>query len=298
MSLREAILKTLAYFDLFDYPLTSLEVWRFLYAPGEKEVEFEKVLTALNALLTENKLESKNGFYFLPQRDSIVEVRATRYALSFAKYRRATLVAKLLSFLPGVRAIFLANTAAWRHARVESDLDFFIITSPGRIWSTRMLSVLPVGALGLRPKKSAESANAVCLSFFATENALNLRSLMISDDIYLPFWIASIVPLAGAPGIFEKFKNENKWITEYLPNIFFREPVKEIKHLLFPWQLPQIFERMAKKVQIRAFPQNIKKLSLESGSEVITSDSYLKFHTDDRRAAFRDAWRSKVAQLL
>lgn len=300
MSLREAILKTLVYFDLFDYPLTSLEVWRFLYAPGSGEVEFEKVLAALDLLLTEKKLDIKNGFYFLPERAPIVEVRATRYALSFEKYRRAKLVSAMLSLLPGVRAITLGNTMAWRHARAQSDLDFFIITSPKRIWTTRILAVLPTAVFGVRPKADSQSKNAVCLSFFAAEDALNLRSLMIPGDIYLPYWIASIVPLTASPGVFEKFKNENSWIKEYLPNIFFREPVKGIKKVPFTaaLALPQIFERIAKKAQIRAFPQNIKKLLAQEGTGVIASDQYLKFHTDDRREFIRDAWRAKVTQLL
>lgn len=299
-SLGQAILQTVAYFDLFDYPLTSLEVWRFLYAPGMGAQEFEKIFNELNALVEEKKLEYKNGFYTLPGRTAIIEVRAERYTLSFSKYRRARRVAALLSWFPGVRLVCLANTMAWRHSRAGSDIDFFIITAAGRIWSTRLIAVAPIAALGLRPKKDLQSADAVCLSFFAAENALNLRSLMIADDIYLPYWIASLVPLASAPGVFEKFKEQNAWVREYLPNITFREPAQEIKKISKTslCKLPMFFENFSKRMQMRSFPDNIRERAGDESTDVVVSENYLKFHTEDRRSEFRDAWRAKVRELI
>ncbi|MBI2098858.1 hypothetical protein HYT45_00375 [Candidatus Uhrbacteria bacterium] len=293
--LRQAILNTLAYFDLFDYPLTAMEVWRYLYAPGMESIDFEKIFAELSSLLEEKKIETKNGFYFLCGRTEIVQIRAERYALSFYKYRRARFIAKLLSFIPGVKMIALGNTAAWRHSRKESDIDFFIITASGRIWTTRMLSVFPISALGLRPQKTS-SANAVCLSFYASEDALNLRQLMVEEDIYFPYWTVSIVPLCAASGIYEKFKEQNAWVRQYLPNVSFREPAKGIKKasLVSGLIIPQIFEDMAKRIQAKLFPPQIKRLSSGGGTAVIASDQYLKFHTDDRRAEIRDKWKEKI----
>lgn len=298
--LRQAILQTVAYFDLFDYPLTALEVWRFLYAPGMEPRDFETILAMLPALLAEQKLETKNGFYFFPGRAAIMETRAARYSFSFLKYRLARRAAKLFSYVPGVRLVALGNTMAWRHADKSSDIDFFIVTSAKKIWSTRLLSVLPISALGLRPRTGQERPNALCLSFFASEGALNLRSLMIRGDIYLPYWIASLVPLVGAPGVFEKFKEENAWIREYLPNVFFRDPAAGIKKPGFTYAiaLPYFFEAVAKKIELNFFPESIRSRSGGVGTDVILSDNYLKFHTSDRRVELRDAWMAKIRNII
>ncbi len=165
---------------------------------------------------------------------------------------------------------------------------------------SRLLSVLPISILGLRPRAGQARPNALCLSFFAAEDALNLRPLMIPGDIYFPYWIASLVPLSGAPGVFEKFKEENAWIKEYLPNAFFRDPAAGIKKIGFTsaLALPHFLEQAAKKIELNFFPEVIRSRSGEKDTNVILSDNYLKFHTNDRRAELRDAWREKIKNIL
>ena len=45
-----AILNTLAYFNLFDYPLTMSEVWQFLFWPNGQRMSLEQVATELETL--------------------------------------------------------------------------------------------------------------------------------------------------------------------------------------------------------------------------------------------------------
>ncbi len=295
--LHQAILNTLAYFDLFEYPLTAMEVWRWLYAPGMGPQNFEKVLGELDSLLEEKKIESKNGFYFLPDRAVILRVRQERYALSFYKYRRARRFGKILSLLPGVWMVALGNTMAWRHARSSSDIDFFIVAEEGRLWSVRFFCVLIAAMLRVRPTKSA-SADAFCLSFFASASALNLRSLAIEEDIYLPYWALSIVPLYDAGGVFERFKAANNWVLSNLPNSFFREPAVTAGRGPSIPSLPLLVENILKKLQLYLLPQDIFKKASLGNTEVLLSEQYLKFHTDDRRVIIRDTWMAKCKKIL
>lgn len=296
---RQAILNTVIYFDLFDYPLTAIEVWRFLYAPGLDKKTFEEVFFELETMIKENKLETKNGFYFLSGRGAILDIRAERYAFSFSKYRKARRFSKILSFVPGVRMISVCNTLAWRHSRVSSDIDFFIVAASGRLWSVRFFGVLLATIFGVRPNKNKEAIDALCLSFFASEDALDLKRLMIEDDIYFPYWVISIVPLFVSEGILDKFKKNNVWIYTLLPNTFFHFPTRSPAQIKIPSGLiPDFTEIFFKKIQMRMFPVDILQKAGLDFKEVVVSDSYLKFHTDDRRAFIRDEWRKKIAQLI
>lgn len=294
--LHQAILNTVIYFDLFDYPLTAVEVWRFLYAPGLDKKTFEEVFFELETMIKENKLETKKGFYFLSGRGVILDIRAERYALSFPKYRKARRFSKILSFVPGVRMIALCNTLAWRHARASSDIDFFIVAASGRLWSVRFFSVLLAAIFGVRPSKNKEAIDALCLSFFASEDALDLKRLMIVDDIYFPYWVISIVPLFASEGIVEKFKKANAWIYALLPNTFFYSPSRSPARInIFSVMIPDFAERFFKKIQSWMFPVDISQKAAFGKSEVVISDVYLKFHTNDKRASIRDEWQKKIA---
>lgn len=295
--LEQAVKKTVAYFDLFDYPLTALEIWRYLYAPNAPKCGIKELFSSLSAFLAAGGLEAREGFYFLPGRGAILSARQERYALSFAKYRRARRFAKIFSRLPGVRMVALGNTLAWRHARAASDIDFFIVAEHGHIWSVRFLCALLAAVLRARPTKT-ESADAICLSFFASSDSLNLQGLAIEGDIYFPFWIISLVPLYDAGGVFEKFKKANAWILSALPNAFFREPAETPIMRRGVSTLPAPAEKLFKKLQLYLLPRHISEKASLGATDVILSEQYLKFHTDDRRAYFRDAWAAKCREIL
>lgn len=293
--LRQSIFRTVAYFDIFDYPLTALEVWRFLYDPGSEKRNFEEVFSELEKMAQEVKLDTEKGFYFLTGRRAILDIRSKRYTFSFSKYRQARRFAKILSFVPGVRLVAIGNTLAWRNSREDSDIDFFIVTAPGRLWSVRFFSVMLAAMLGTRPRKGKESSDALCLSFFASEEALDLRELMIKDDIYFPYWVASIVPIFESKGIFEKFKEANNWVYTLLPNVFFRTSLPSSASINISSKIvPDFAERLFKRIQIRMFPEDISQKIGYGKSEVVISDSYLKFHTNDKRAFIRDEWIARV----
>ena len=63
--LENAILKTLAFFDIFDYPLTLVEIYKWLYLPDSKnKYQLSDILDVLESGILEMRIERQNGFYF------------------------------------------------------------------------------------------------------------------------------------------------------------------------------------------------------------------------------------------
>ncbi|MGN6531851.1 MAG: hypothetical protein ACTHK0_08885, partial [Ginsengibacter sp.] len=65
------ILKTLAYFDIFNYPLTSEEVRRFMPRKCNQLVINE----ILYQLIKENRIYNLNNFYSLQNKPKLAEIR-------------------------------------------------------------------------------------------------------------------------------------------------------------------------------------------------------------------------------
>ncbi|MBU1165168.1 hypothetical protein KKA15_06455 [Patescibacteria group bacterium] len=306
-----SILKTIAYFDIFDYPLTQFEVWKWLYKCQGTSVKVQggscrllDVINELEQLVTDNQLETQNGFYFLPGRSDTVKIRMDRYNIAEIKYKKAIRMAKFFSMIPHNKMIAVCNTLGYSNSREGSDIDLFIITAKNRIWLTRLLSVFFLKILGLRPK-GKKIKDKFCLSFFISEDNLNIENLgMGEQDIYFQFWVTQLVPIYNTQNLYEKFLDANSWVKSYLPNNFGFEPaqrrkVKErIRIIRKIWAKTtfNIDEKVAKKIQLMIMPNKLKSLA-NKDTRVVINDQILKFHENDRREIYRDLWQRKVASL-
>ena len=68
---KEGILKALVYSDLFNFPLTKDEIWRFFIGEKVDRRDFEKSLTELK----KNVLAERDGYYCLKGREEIILAR-------------------------------------------------------------------------------------------------------------------------------------------------------------------------------------------------------------------------------
>ncbi len=277
MAKQEDILKSLIFLDIFDYPSTAMEVWRFLgvraelsdfVIPNEAERREESVVTDYNCL-TDNLISkdkvvahiieidlllalgmtNKNGFYFLNGRDDLLEKRRKFFYLAERKFKIAQKAARILRFIPGVKLSAVCNNFYYHP---ESDIDFFIIIQKNRMWLARALATIVLHLFRLR-RHGKKIADRICLSFYITDDNLNLENLTLKkfnnknnfgdsrvgadslptgqagsqarndkeiDDPYFCYWLAFLEPIYDAGGVYEKFWQANSWIKKIFPNIF------------------------------------------------------------------------------
>ena len=324
-NLEKSIFATLAYFDVFDYPLTLFEIWKWLYQNEDLKstdsiANIEKTLENSEAL--ESLISSKWGFYFLNGRKEIVKLRQEKYNLAEEKFKKALRIGRLLRFIPHIKMIAVCNSLAWSNPRKEGDLDFFIVTSKNKIWTVRFWATSFLKLFGLRPTKN-KTRDKICLSFFVDEENFDLEPLALGEDIYLLYWIIQIVPVYDKDGIYQKFLKANEWIKKYLPNSFGSE-VSERRKVLSRAPIPGIIaspdeigtkqsyvsinerdcfgvacpcndcgEKFFRWIQMKVMPSKLKEMA-NRDSRVITSDGILKFHDNDRRAEFKKKWEEKL----
>ncbi len=298
-ALQRSLVATLAYFDLFDYPLNLMELQRhrYCFSSEEKKPTVQHILEALRGVT--EQIAVHDGFWHLAGRDSIVRTRQRRYRLAESKFSKARRVSRWLSFIPSVRLVAVCNSLALSNADAESDIDLFVVVRPGFLWVTRFIVVSALTLLGHRPNH-ASHADKVCMSFFVSENALDLSCVAVGGgDAYLHYWIASLIPLYDAGGVFAAFLAKNSWVQQRIPGALSARrscSAHTLRWVRIFLPILRAAEPFAKKIQRRLFPAEIRTLA-NHDSRVVISDDILKFHVVDRREEFQKKFFARLHEL-
>lgn len=292
---QEEILKIIAFYDIFSFPLTILEIKKSLF--------FTTTLSELEIILEEDflnsKLENKNGFYFLRGRAEIIKSRNRRYNYSLKKIKTAKFFARIFAKLPFVLGVYLVNSIGPYNLREASDIDFFIITKNKRIWLSRFFCAGLMKLLNKRPNQKTKK-DKICLSFYLSEDNLNLQGLKIkSADPYFDFWERNLLLLEDKNNINQKFLQANNLEVYYDLNqnqdvSIFRNQTNLITYLM------NYLEKISYKFQVKIMPSILRQAAAikDDSSGVVFSDNIIKLYLKDRRLEIKKKYEEKLAQLI
>lgn len=203
--LNDAILRTLAYYDLFDYPLTAVEIERYCDLPVD---DHRVVLRRLAALKSRQVVGEEDGFWFLAEREAeIVSRRIAMERRGLELWEVAERFARLMRHVPFIRAVMISGQLSRYVADRRSDIDYFIVTRPGRLWIARTILVL------LRRTLLLNDRTFFCTNFFVTTDNLEIDE----RNIYAACETASVKPIWNR-ALHREFMASNQWITEFYPN--------------------------------------------------------------------------------
>ena len=201
--LERAIVHTVAYADVFDYPLTVDEVHRYLIGvPASRGT----LRTLLGSTYRLPGVLSRCGRYLtLVGRESLIETRRRRATISSEYWKRAVRYGRSIGSMPFVRMVAVTGALAMDNV-ADADIDYLIVTEPGRLWLCRAMVVGLVRAAGLR-------GATLCPNYFLSERALVLEE----RNLFTAHEVTQMVPIAGG-ATYQHFRALNRWTEEYLPN--------------------------------------------------------------------------------
>lgn len=202
----EAILKTVIYADVFDFPLTRRELHHYLIA--ETPISHAQIDDALatSAFLLD-ALACQDDFVIPAGRQHIIALRAQREQASHLLWREAFHYGERLARLPFVRMVALTGALAVRNASDnDDDLDYVLVTAPGRVWIARAFAILLV-------RLARRRGVVVCPNYVLAESAL----LQEKQDLFMAHEVAQMVPIYGL-SLYDAMRTRNDWVSAYLPN--------------------------------------------------------------------------------
>lgn len=327
----QAIARTLAYVAQFRYPLTEMELWKWLMA--DVPVALEDVVATVRGSAWLQARVTRCGAYVGIGDDVAqqVEERAARAADAAFKHRRALRYARWIARIPGVEGIALCNSVALHHTTPESDIDFFLVTAPGAVWRVRACVAFLLAVLRQRPGERRQ--HALCASFFVDRTALAMEQWKIGpQDPYLAMWCATLMPMFGAAWWETEGWHANAWVTQILPNAtpVRRAPAFAVERKRWRLLRPRFararkdnpssslrgvlsvakddeaisnraipsgrLERRLHALQFRHLPSVVRAMA-NADTRVVLNEHVIKIHTNDRRAAFLAQWETTCREL-
>lgn len=203
-SLPAPYVSSLAYHDLFDYPMTIQELKRW---------KCTKRIVRPNS----QKARKIGKYYLLTGRSEIVSKREARQKVSLKKVEIAKKAARILGILPSVKIIAITGALAMMNADPNSDIDLLIVCASGTLWTTRLTTVAILDLLGIPRRRYGQKTqkDRLCLNMWLDEKVLSWDKA--DRNIYTAHEIAQVVPLANKDKTHEKFLYKNRWIKDYWP---------------------------------------------------------------------------------
>jgi len=273
-----AILRTVLYADLFDFPMTMTEIHHFLI--HDEPVSLEEVRqTLVESAWLQPILSIIHEYVVYDGRTELVQVRQAREYASEQLWPLAIRYGAWLARLPFVRMVALTGALAMHNAADhEDDLDYILVTAPKRVWLARAFSILLVRLARLQGVE-------ICPNYVLAETALEQDR----RDIFMAHEVAQMAPVYGYD-LYKRFRLANAWVGFQLPNAndaYYREPeyspgglwkaAKRFLEIILGGNLGDWIERWEYRRKLRRFASEMDK----PYSSAKLDSNHVKGHFDD-----------------
>lgn len=197
----EAVLKPVLYTDIFDFPLTFEEIYQFL----DCQASADQARLWLQQALEAGFLVCTGGYYSLPHRTELVATRQFRQQLAKKLWPQAVRYGLWMASLPFVEMVAVTGSLAVDNPRSSTeDIDFLIVTRPGRLWFCRALIILLVRLGRLR-------GTHLCPNYLISQNALEFE-----HGLYSARELLQMQPIYGQK-TYAAIRQRNPWTGVYFP---------------------------------------------------------------------------------
>lgn len=292
-SVQSKVILTLAYFDLFKFPLTVDEILKFSKISSSQKDSYN---WAIQELL-EQQIVFKHGQYFsllgnekLDNKRIIGEKNANALMLKANKY------AQLIHRFPFVRSVCISGSLSKGCVDDSGDIDYFIITEPQRLWVARTLLIAFKKIILFNRHKY------FCVNYFIDTNHLEIPD----KNIFTATELLTLLPMSGLD-IYNRLIQENNWAFSYLPNVQISRQqetqekkalIKKAMEYLFSGYLGNQLDTLFMKLTVKRWKAKFKNFNEEELENAMRSRKYVsKHHPQHFQQVVLNRFKSSIAQV-
>jgi hypothetical protein len=269
-----AVLKSVVYASLFDYPLTLDQLHQSLV--GVRASKDTIAAWRQSSDLLQATVEHRDGWFFPAGRSDLIETRRRRESLSRDLLERDKRMLSLISCVPFVRMGAVSGSLAHLNAEGSADIDLFVITAPRRVWAVTVAILVLTKLLGWRKH--------LCLNYVISERALRVTP----EDLFSANQIMHLRPVFGHQ-VFDRFVKANAFVRDHYPNFELPAATRSRPHVfralierLLSFGPAQVAERAARALY--GWHLRRRSGSWRSRDQVRLEAETLKLHTSSHRS--------------
>ncbi len=268
-----AVLQSVTYASLFDYPLTLSQLRDSLV-----EVVADEATIASwwrDSALLQATVDHREGLYFPAGRADLIATRRRREALSRDLLQRDRRMLDLVARMPFVRMVALSGSLAHLNAERSADVDLFVITRANRVWLVTVAVLVASKIMGWRKR--------LCMNYVISER----RMAIAPTDLFTANQIIHLQPIAGHD-VYRRFLEANLFVSRCYPN--FKPQARVVspqygagfRERLLDLGIAQVGERASRAVY--RWHLGRQSARWRSRDQVRLEDECLKLHTSSHRA--------------
>ena len=313
--LRNAVLATLAYYDIFDFPLTPLEVYRYLINParienrsdGVGEIQIGDVMTALDQLVTEERTVECNGYYMLSSdRLTIYEKRIAKEKIAAVKWKKLLRIAYWFQAVPFLKAVLVSGSMAMNNADEKSDFDVLVIARSGRLYTCRVILSFIASLFRARRKRyDLVAPDKFCFNHYITDQQLAIKH----ESLYNAQTYVNLRPMYVRGPVFEELYWENIWLNKYVYN--FQPSFLYVRRTILPSRVLMAIARGGETI-LNTFVGNLLEKILRSyqqrrirgnaatyapGGRTLFDDLQLEFHPHSAERSIIERYNAAISHM-
>lgn len=271
---RESILKVITYFEVFNYPLTIEELAKFTHLPIDELTDGIERLNDQNVLSVYGKYVGIGNI-----KEKVVKREAGNKKANQLQ-QKATKNARQISNFPFVRGVLISGSFSKGFVAEDGDIDYFIVTKPGRLWIARTFLIL------YKKLFLFNSHEYFCVNYFVDEDHLEIEE----KNIFTATEIITLLPKINNVLYNDLIKN-NSWIKAYYPGLFHKDPkiekskntmAKKFGEALFRGKIGNKIDDYFMKVTLKRWKRKFGALSDEDFDIAMkTSTNVSKHHPNN-----------------
>ena len=191
---------------------------------------------------------------------------------------KAYRMGRLIGQFPFIRGVMVSGSLSKHTMRDDGDIDFFLVTAPGRLWLARTMLVLFKKIFLLNSRKY------FCVNYFVDVNHLEIEE----KNLFTATECATLLPVYGREW-YQHFLDKNTWVrTDFLPHFLQREtkhvPESRVRGLklglekILNTRLGALLDRWAMRVTLAFWKRKFRHFDPSQFELALKSRTYISKH--------------------
>lgn len=198
------IIQTVLYYDIFNHPLREDEISYF----AADSRSLDEVAKTVEQLISSKMLFEIDGYYSIsPNFKEHINARQEGERIAKQEQHKAFSRAKFIGKFPYVRAAYISGSMSKGVMHQDGDVDYFVVTEPGRLWIARTFLVL------FKKTVLFNSHKYFCLNYFIDSDNLEIEE----KNLFTATETVTLKPIYD-DGVYVDFRKANNWVSEYIPD--------------------------------------------------------------------------------